>query len=261
VEPDPLLRRVLLYDRWTDLYHQPDGQTVNRIFNAGVPAGTPEADWGALERFAGYGGRGDSAIWSGTALVAYALRYLCTGTSADYQRMETKTRRLLAHFDVTTIPGYLARYHFLDLPADAPRSDQHLLTYEGEFDFRYHAFDPAPLQGLPAAYRDGITDESNHTWQGTPYALAPLAGLTLATQSVQDRRVLLGRGPAAIVGARPDRVLLVGAGLRPDHDRRGSGPGLAPGRYALPVISAGVELASVRRIVEAGDEKGQPQKS
>lgn len=86
--PDPLLHRVLLYERWYDLYHQPDGQTVDRVFTGETLAGTPEATWGDPSRFARWAGAGDSAIWTGKALAAYILRYAETGTEADYLRME-----------------------------------------------------------------------------------------------------------------------------------------------------------------------------
>jgi len=43
--PDPLLRRVLLFERWRDLYNSPDGLTSERDFNTATPPGTAEADW------------------------------------------------------------------------------------------------------------------------------------------------------------------------------------------------------------------------
>src|SRR4051794_13821915 len=41
--PAPLLVRAFLFDRWYDLYQQPDGQTAERRFDGPVPAGTPES--------------------------------------------------------------------------------------------------------------------------------------------------------------------------------------------------------------------------
>lgn len=165
--PDALLHRALLFDRWYDLYHQPDGQTAERAFNASQPAGTPESQWGAASRFDHFEGVGDSAIWTGVSLMSYALRYFAFGTEADYQRVEKKTRALLTQFDVTGVPGYLARHHFLLLDPAAPRSDQHLLRYDaaglGGDD---HLFEPASAPDLPAVYTDGLRGPDGQLWRG-----------------------------------------------------------------------------------------------
>ncbi|HEY3355865.1 MAG TPA: hypothetical protein VGQ83_21610 [Polyangia bacterium] len=166
-DPDPLFRRVLKYERWYDRYHQPDGQTANRAFTAATPAGTPEEVWGAPAHFAAYTGLGDSAIWSGTALTAFALRYLQTGTAADYARMVTKTRQVLTMFDVTEIEGYLARFHFLVMDPAAPQSDQHVFQYAPPDDPACHPFAAASAPDLPAAYRDGW-DDGTTVWRGAP---------------------------------------------------------------------------------------------
>ena len=71
---DPLLHRVLLYERWYDLYHQPDGQTVDRMFVAETLAGTPESTWGDPAHFARWAGAGDSAIWTGTVALTSRSR-------------------------------------------------------------------------------------------------------------------------------------------------------------------------------------------
>ena len=65
-------------------------------------AGTQESVWGAPSSFANYAGTGDAAIWSAVALETYAMRYLQTGTEADYQRMETKARQIQTLFEVPT---------------------------------------------------------------------------------------------------------------------------------------------------------------
>ena len=166
--PDPLLHRVLLYERWYDLYHQPDGQTADREFTGETPAGTDEAVWGDPARFSGWDGIGDSAIWTGTALVAYALRYLQTGTEADYRRMEDKVRALLTLFDVTGIPGYLARHHFLLMDPGAPQTDEHIFFHDGaSLNHSDHEFDPANAPDLPAVYVDGY-DDGTTVHHGTP---------------------------------------------------------------------------------------------
>jgi len=86
--PDPLLRRVLLFERWRDLYHSPDGMMSQRTFNQVTPPGTPESEWSNPDRFSSFDGMDDAAAWTGWTLVADVLRYSQTGTEADYQRME-----------------------------------------------------------------------------------------------------------------------------------------------------------------------------
>lgn len=165
--PDPLLERVLLYDRWYDLYHSPDGQRAVRVFKESIDPGTPESDWGQPEKFQAWTAIGDSAIFTGGALVAKVFRYASWGTEAEYQRMEAQVRQSLLMFDVTGIPGYLARHHYLKMPEGAPKSDQHILhepTYDG--DFNHHRFDPVTVEGIPAAYLDGIADQNGKLWQG-----------------------------------------------------------------------------------------------
>ncbi len=168
--PEPLTRRAFLYDRWYDLYHQPDGVTAERAFVGETPAGTPEAEWAALAHFSGFAGVGDGAIWTGAALDAAIFRYAATGTRADYARMEKKVRDLLRLFDVTGIPGYLARHMALAVPAGAPKTDQHITEVDsgGDRGPFVHVFDPAAVDGLDPVYRDGLVDGGGTVWKGTP---------------------------------------------------------------------------------------------
>ncbi|MBT9557262.1 MAG: hypothetical protein IV100_14580 [Myxococcales bacterium] len=193
---DPLFERVLHYERWYELYQAPDGQTADRVFTGATPAGTPEAEWGAPEHFGGWDGAGDSAIWSGTALTAFALRYAETGTEADRARLHLKTRQILTQFDVTGIPGYLARYHFLRVPDGTPQTDDHILRYASEdYGYKDHTFDPAWAPDLPAVYHTGLPGPSGTTipvepmWRGNPsidqYS-GPVVGLTLAWSLLDD---------------------------------------------------------------------------
>ncbi len=188
VEPDALLRRVLLYERWYELAHSPDGMTVDRRHDRAFPADTPEAEWLDPERFVTYSGYGDSAIWTGVALHAFALRYLETGTEADYERMAHKTRQMLSLFEVTGIPGFLARAHFGVMPPGSTRDPSHLLPIREEpvGDHRDHLVEPAQLGALPAAYRaPGVTA----VWQGNPsidqYS-GPMVALPLVWDLLRD---------------------------------------------------------------------------
>lgn len=192
--PDPLLQRVLSFERWYELHHSPDGITMERDFTESIPAGTSEATWSSLEKFAGYGGSFDGAIWTGVALNAYLMRYLVTGTQADYQRMEDKVRAALTLFEVTGVPGYLARNHFLDLPAGAPKSDEHYLQYDaGTADpptLKIRAIEnPGSVSGLPTDYLNGISDGDGGTWTGVPMwtgypSIDQYSGMTVSLPAV-----------------------------------------------------------------------------
>ena len=169
-EPDPVLRRVLLYDRWRDLYNSPDGMAVDRDFVNETVAGTPEETWGSPDNFKCYCGSGDGGIWTGWSLASAALRYSQTGTQADYERMEWLTRSLLMMFDVSGMKGYISRYHYLLLPDGAPTTDQHITRHgspEG-LTHRDRTFDPATVPDAPAIYTEGLVDEDGVVWQGTP---------------------------------------------------------------------------------------------
>ena len=168
---DPLLRRAYLYDRWYDLYASPDGQTAERAFTEDTPPETPEAVWGAPERFYDYSGRGDSAIWTGVALSADAFRYATTGTEADYRRMEDRVRTLLTMFDVTGVPGYLARYHFVYAPAGTAPNPDHFVLIEGRHSLDQRDMlipEPASVPNLPAAYLEGIPGPAGELVRATP---------------------------------------------------------------------------------------------
>jgi hypothetical protein len=168
-EVDPLLHRVLLFERWYDRYHQPHGQTAERYFVGETPAGTPESVWGAPAYFANYAGVGDAAIWTGVGLSTYAMRYLQTGTEADYQRMELKARQLQTLFDVTGIPGYLARDHFLLMDdEDAPTDDRHFIERNPENLSHWdHPVAAEESPDLPDFYT-GFEDAEGNFYPGTP---------------------------------------------------------------------------------------------
>lgn len=168
--PDPLLRRVFLYDRWYDKYDSPNGLTAERTFTSSTPGSMPEAQWSDPRRFAGWAGLGDAGIWTGAALVSDTFRYVATRTEADYQRMEAKARTLVRSFEVTGIPGYLSRYHFLLLPNGAAPNDERLILRYGD-EARPHQLpiDSPALAGLPTAYLDGVDDGQGGKVRGRPY--------------------------------------------------------------------------------------------
>lgn len=169
--PDPLLRRVFLYDRWYDRHLSPTGLTAERVFTGTVTGAMTEAEWSAPANFAGWAGQGDAGIWTGAALMADIFRYAVTRTEADYRRMEEKTRTLIRSFEVTGVPGYLARYHFLQLPAGGPRSDRLPLKYGteadlGKVDIELPSLD---VEGLPIEYTQGVPDGQGGFVRGKAY--------------------------------------------------------------------------------------------
>jgi len=169
-DPNPLLRRVYLYDRWHDLYGSPDDQTAERVFKGPMPGEAPESEWSAPENFSFYAGKGDSAIWTGASLSSDIFRYLQTGTTADYARMETGVRSLLTRFDVTGIPGYLARYHFLLLPPGTPDTGEHFLRFDAPENLtaRENPIESLDFEGVPDVYLNGVPGADGNLVKGTP---------------------------------------------------------------------------------------------
>jgi len=166
-EVDPLYKRALLFDRWLDKYDLPDGVVGDRITTVAFPPGTPEAQWAHPSVFYAYNGNGDGAIWTGAATNAAVMRYLETGTEADRARVERMARTLVTDFDVTGVPGYLARSPWLLVGADTPADEDHLLyTTSGDTDYAME--DPAAAPDLPAAYTEGWTDINGEHRTGTP---------------------------------------------------------------------------------------------
>lgn len=170
-ELDPMVERAFLYDRWRDLYNSPDGQAVDRDFLGEVLPGTPEQEWGDPARFRSYDGSGDGGIWTGWATVAAILRYSQTGTRADYERMEQQVRDLVTMYDVTGVPGYLCRYHFLVMPEGGPKDADHIQRWEGSFLPNHHDRlipNPETIKNLPAIYTQGVPDGEGNLVKGTP---------------------------------------------------------------------------------------------
>jgi hypothetical protein len=169
-EPDPLLERVLTYERWSEDYNAPDGLTSDRDFNQPIPSGTPESVWGDPALFHKYDGFGDSGMWSSVRLHGTMLRYLETGTEADYARFEEQARAVIGLFEVTGIPGHLARSHFLmmDDPA-APNGPEHLMIQDPEWPSHVDHVVPDPT-GLAQVHTDAEGTEWTGTrmWHGNP---------------------------------------------------------------------------------------------
>lgn len=164
---DPLLQRVYNYDRWYDLHSSPQGLTAERVFTGAMPGSASEETWSSTTAFAGWAGEGDAGIWTGAALVSDAFRYATTKTEADYLRMENKTRTLVRSFEVTGVPGYLARYHYLAMPEGGPNTDRLMIRYgePGDVDMDIKNLD---VEGLPEEYRIGVLDSMGNRVMGVP---------------------------------------------------------------------------------------------
>jgi hypothetical protein len=200
-DPDPLLKRVLLMERWRDKYGRPDGMTSERQFNVATPPGTPEAEWADPARFVSHEGMGDSGIWTGWTVVGDILRYSQTGTEADYARMEQGVKTLLTMYDVSGIPGYFIRYFFLLLPDGAPNTDQHVIRYAsrmGTMSHHYRDVDPAALPQLDPIFTQGVPDgaggfvKGRPMWNGRPSIdqnTGPMNALPMAWPMLRDEEL------------------------------------------------------------------------
>ena len=120
VQPDALLGRVQTYERYLDQYFTINGQAVERRTTQAMAPGTPEAVWTDPATLGSYEDLGDSAIWTGTATTAAAMRYAATGSPADKSRLEQYVRAALSQYDATGMDGYISRFHFAGAPAGTP---------------------------------------------------------------------------------------------------------------------------------------------
>ncbi len=202
-DPDPLLEKVYLYDRWYDLYSSPMGMTAERVFDGAMPGDTPESEWSQVSRFDRWAGAGDAGIWTGAALVSDAFRYAQTRTEADYKRMEERTRTLVRNFDVTGVEGYLSRFHFLLVPDGTPKNDQLILHEGGDERLSDSDIDmpSTSVEGLPQAYQGGVADGQGGMvppkayWNGDPSIdqyTGPMMAFPLVYNLIRDE-ALKGR--------------------------------------------------------------------
>lgn len=181
VTADPLTHRALLADRWNQLHFSPDGQDCKRELAGTIAPDADEATWSAPEAFEQYAGLADAAIWTGTALNAYVLRYLETGAEVDYQRVEKKTRQLLTMLEITGIPGYLARAYYYLVPDGASKNSEHLVYTQSRADAFQSKHWSQNLAGpldavpdLPELFKTGYTDAQGVHWTGeTRYQGSP----------------------------------------------------------------------------------------
>ena len=161
--PPAMTEQAFMFDRYHDLYHSANGQTMDFYFTQPVLAGTPESEWSKDEYFERYAGYGDSAGWTGTALWGAAARYQSTGTDADYERMLTALESMAFMYEVTGVPGLLARSHWAMLPEGAPSPKGHwgksIVRYRDPGDNFDFAIAESLWPRLPDYYRGEIEIE------------------------------------------------------------------------------------------------------
>ena len=174
-EVPAMTEQAFWFDRYYDLYHQANGLSMDIEFSDHMLAGTPESEWSSPEAFRRYDGRGDASGWTGTALWGAAARYAVTGTAADYTRMLEKTETMAFLYEVTNVPGMLARSHYGMLEQGAPDPKGHW----NKSLFHHHAgdgtdghfalpIDPSLYPRLPDYYREGVDIE------GVTYGTTPI---------------------------------------------------------------------------------------
>jgi hypothetical protein len=123
----PLRAKAIAYDAWHEAWHQPYyGSTVETVF----------AD-DARTIPVGYGGMGDSCIWTGTYLTSQAFRYRVTGDAQAKANVLRAQTALSNHLHVTGRPGFIARYRgpqdSLVFPPNCADSENCHVVTEGEF--------------------------------------------------------------------------------------------------------------------------------
>lgn len=164
----PMTRQAFMFDRYYDLYHDVEGQTMDFRFTKAVPAGTSEEEWSKEEYFRKYDGYGDASGWTGTAVWAAAARYAATGTPADYERMVDKLEKVLFMYEVNDIPGMIIRSHWAMLEEGAPEPlglwGKAVTNYRpciGDGHFCYPIANKY-LDRLPDYYTQGVDIQGNH---------------------------------------------------------------------------------------------------
>jgi hypothetical protein len=181
---DPLLARAYLYDRYLDLRHSPEGQVAERILTTAMAPGEPESRFGDERFFQGWDDYGDSALWTATAGMAAAFRYVATGTDADLARLTRYARASVSQFDATGMEGYLARFHFAGVPPGTPLRDGRAMAERTAASQDIYDI-PAGVP-VPAYYRESGARPS---WQGNPsidqYS-GPIAFYPLAFALLKD---------------------------------------------------------------------------
>jgi hypothetical protein len=197
-DPDPMLEQMYWYDRYYDLYLNMEGQHADRYTTIPIAPGTPEEVWSDPAIFERYNGYGDAAGWSGMVLGSAAARYQETGTEADYLRMVDKFDSMMFFYEVTEIPGFLARSHYGRFQDEGIYAIGHPGKALGHYsdpvgNFSYPLSDDI-LARLPSYYTEGVVVEGIQrdvwpVWQGDASRdmyVRSLPGIMLAYDLLKD---------------------------------------------------------------------------
>ena len=126
----------------------------------------------ALNEVVVYGGKRDSAIWTGVYLASEALRFLATGAPDAARSMEETIATLHRWWRISGDPGYLARYA---APADSSAPIQALLSADE-----------------PEVHRDVLFEDALWHWRGhisRDQYQGVLLGYSLAYQATSNPQV------------------------------------------------------------------------
>jgi hypothetical protein len=201
VKVPPMTEQAYMFDRYYDLYHEVEGQTMDTHFAKIVPYGTPESEWSKPEYFERYDGYGDASGWTGTAVWAAAARYRATGTTADYERMLTKLEKAVFLYEVTNVPGLIARSHGAMLPEGAPlphgnwgKAIRGYNSCDGTAGHFCYPVEAELAERIPEYYTTGVEIGEVHydtapTWQGDASRdmyVRGLPGLMLAYDLLEE---------------------------------------------------------------------------
>ena len=126
----------------------------------------------SLTEVAAYGGRRDSAIWTGAYLASEALRFLTTGAPDADRSMDATVATLHRWWRIAGDPGYLARYA---APAESPAPVQAILSADD-----------------PEVHRDVPFEDALWHWRGNisrDQYQGVLLGYSLAYQATSNPEV------------------------------------------------------------------------
>jgi len=123
--------RSRVHNAWIRKNHLPAGQLANARFKTT-----------SHKTVVGWGGTGDSAIWTGTYLAAEAFRLKVTGAPDARANVRKLVEAVHQQFKVHGHPGYLARFSGelgkdsrIDAHYDAKDPTSHKVTYKGKSYF------------------------------------------------------------------------------------------------------------------------------
>ncbi len=181
---DALTRRVLLYDRWLDLYQTPEGQMAVRNLTIPMAPADPESKWGDDQYLGYWDDWGDSAGFGEELQISASYRYAVTGTDADYQRLEHYVRSAVLQFEASGMDGYLARFHFAGVPAGTPIKNGRAMVVRD--DPRMFDIDSAKVSEFPSYYSENGAKPSWFGHTSIDAYSGPMGGWPIAYQLIKD---------------------------------------------------------------------------